>query len=52
LAIVTSRVDSVVKQIPATEEQKSAPITPGPIQGGGTQPMQLPQQQAPQTPQQ
>ena len=44
LAIVTSRVDSVVKQIPATEEQKSAPVTPGPIPAD-TQPMQLPQQQ-------
>jgi preprotein translocase subunit SecG len=34
LAIVTSRGGSVVKKIPATEEQKTAPALPGPIQGG------------------
>jgi preprotein translocase subunit SecG len=51
LAIVRSKGGSVVKQLPATEEQRSAPVTPGPIQGG-TQPLQLPQQQAPKTQQQ
>ncbi len=52
LAIVTSRGGSVVKQPPTAEQQKSAPVAPGPIQGGTTQPLQTPQQQVPQAPQQ
>ena len=52
LAVVTAKGGSVVKKTPITEEQKSIPATSGPVQGGGVQPVQPPQQQAPQIPQQ
>ncbi len=57
LAVVTSKGGSVVKKVPVTQEQKTIPGTPGPIQGAAPQPVQpqqqLPQpQQTPQTPQQ
>lgn len=52
LAVVASRGGSVVKKAPVTQEQKSVPASPGPIQSGGTQPVQPSQQQAPWAPQQ
>jgi preprotein translocase subunit SecG len=52
LAVVTAKGGSVVKKTPITEEQKSIPVTSGPVQGGSTQPVQPSQQQVPQTPQQ
>ena len=50
LAVVTAKGGSVVKKPSVTEEKKSLPSTPGPIQGGGVQPVQPSQQQDPQTP--
>ncbi len=50
LAVVTAKGGSVVKKPSVVEEKKSFPSTPGPIQGGGVQPVQPPQQQVPQTP--
>jgi len=52
LAVVTAKGRSVVKKTPMTEGQKSIPVPSGPVQGGGAQPLQPPQQQIPQTPQQ
>jgi len=52
LAVVTAKGKSVVKKTPVTEEQKSIPVPSGPVQGGGAQPVQPPQQQTPQIPQQ
>jgi preprotein translocase subunit SecG len=49
LAVTTAKGGSVVKKAPATEERKSIPVTPGPIQGGGVHPAQPSQQQAPET---
>lgn len=52
LAVITAKGGSVVKETPVTEEKKSIPVTPGPIQSGGVQPPkadQPSQQQAPQT---
>ena len=52
LAIISSKSGSVVKKSPITEERKSIPPTPGPLQGGGLQPSQTPapsQQQGQQT---
>jgi len=52
LAVVTTKGGSVVKRVPVAEEKKSLPETSGPVQGAGVQPVQPPQQQAPQTPKQ
>jgi len=53
LAVVTAKGKSVVKKTPITEGQKSIPVPSGPVQGGGAQqPVQPPQQQTPQIPQQ
>lgn len=52
LAVITAKGGSVVKKAPVTEEKKSIPVTPRPIQGGGVQPPKVDQpsqQQAPQT---
>jgi preprotein translocase subunit SecG len=51
LAVVTTKGGSIVRKVPVTQEQKTMPAAPGPLQGTGTQPVQ-PQQQVPQTPQQ
>jgi len=51
LAVMTAKGGSVVKKSPVTEEKRSIPITPGPMQGGGIQPSQVPaKQQGPQPP--
>lgn len=48
LAIATSRgAASVVKKSPVTQERKSMPVAPAPVQGGGVQPVQQPQQALP-----
>ncbi len=46
LAVVTSKGSSVVKKVPVSQEQKSMPLTPGPVQSGGVQPVQQPAPQA------
>ena len=46
LAVVTSKGSSVVKKVPVSREQKSMPLTPGPVQSGGVQPVQQPAPQA------
>lgn len=50
LAVVTAKGGSVVKKTPVTEGNKQIPATPGPIQGGGVQPVQPSQQTVPQIP--
>jgi preprotein translocase subunit SecG len=51
LAVITAKGGSVVKKSPVTEEKRSIPVAPGPMQGGGLQPGQAPaQQQGPQPP--
>ncbi len=50
LAVVTAKGGSVVKKPSVVDENKSVPSMPGPIQGGGVQPVQPSQQQVPQTP--
>jgi preprotein translocase subunit SecG len=51
LAVITAKGGSVVKKSPVTEEKRSIPVAPGPMQGGGVQPSQAPaQQQGPQPP--
>ena len=54
LAVVTSKGSSVVKKVPVSQEQKSMPLTPGPAQSGGVQPVQqpAPQSQPQKVPQQ
>jgi preprotein translocase subunit SecG len=54
LAVVTSKGSSVVKKVPVSKEQKSMPLTPGPVQSGGVQPVQqpAPQSQPQKVPQQ
>ena len=42
LAVVTSKGSSVVKKAPLTQEQKTMPVTPVPVQNGGVQPVQQP----------
>lgn len=51
LAVVTAKGGSVLKKTSVTEEQKSIPATPGPVQGEGVNPVQPSQQQLPQIPQ-
>lgn len=48
LAVIAAKSGSVVKQSPVTEERKSAPPTPWPMQGGGLQPSQTPAPAQPQ----
>ena len=48
LAVIAAKSGSVVKQSPVTEERRSAPPTPGPMQGGGLQPSQTPAPAQPQ----
>jgi preprotein translocase subunit SecG len=50
LAVVTAKGGSVLKKPSVVEEKQPVPLTPGPIQGGGVQPVQPSQQQVPQTP--
>lgn len=50
LAVITAKGGSVVKKSPVTEEKRSMPAAPGPMQGGGVQPSQAPVQQGPQPP--
>ncbi len=52
LAVVTAKGGSVVKKPSVVDEKKSIPTIPGPIQGGGVQPVQPSQQQVPQAQQQ
>lgn len=42
LAVIAAKGGSVVKKSPVTQERKSVPPIPGPIQGGGLQPSQIP----------
>jgi preprotein translocase subunit SecG len=49
LAVVTSKGSSVVKKAPLTQEQKSMPVAPAPVQSGGVQPVQQPQQVMPKS---
>ena len=42
LAVITAKGGSVVKKSPVTEEKRSIPAAPGPMQGGGVQPSQAP----------
>ena len=42
LSVIAAKGGSVVKKSPVTEERKSMPSAPGPMQGGGLQPSQTP----------
>ena len=42
LAVIAAKGGSVVKKSPVTEQRRSVPPIPGPIQGGGLQPSQIP----------
>jgi len=48
LAIVTAKGGSIVRKVPQTQERSTYPVSPGPVQGGGTQ--QAPQQPPQQSP--
>lgn len=49
LAIVSSKTGSIIKTSPVKETGTMPPAQGGPVQGGGIQPIETPQQQMPAT---